>query len=141
MRNFRTVAAGPARRARRPGAVVAGPTVASNAEQSKAQRVINEVPPAGHQVAYNAFRLKGKVGTRRLDGTLLPFQRQGDDDQEGVQAPASGRPSSKVKTNDKGVFKTRLFVPDKGRWKWRSRSRALQRFGNTKGKVWTLFFD
>ena len=47
----------------------------------------------------------------------------------------------KVKTNDSGVFKTRIYAPDKGRWKWRSKVDHSGGYGNTKGKVWTLYFD
>ena len=47
----------------------------------------------------------------------------------------------KVKTNDSGVFKTRIYAPDKGRWKWRSKVDHSDGYGNTKGKVWTLYFD
>ena len=46
----------------------------------------------------------------------------------------------KVKTNDYGIFKTRIYAPEQGRWKWRSKVDHSNGYGNTKGKVWTLYF-
>ena len=46
----------------------------------------------------------------------------------------------KVKTNDNGVFKTRIYAPERGRWKWRSKVDHSNGYGNTKGEIWTLFF-
>ncbi|WP_457206101.1 hypothetical protein [Nocardioides sp. P5_C9_2] len=139
MRNPRTVAAGLMAALVGLGAVVAGPTVASNAEQSKAQRVITETPPAGHQVAYNAFRLKGKVENPQVDGTLLPFQGKVLLTKKACK-PCKFKTVRKVKVNDKGVFKARLTVPDKGRWKWRIKVKGNSTYATTYGEKWTLFF-
>lgn len=139
MRNFRTVAAGMLAALVGLGAVVAGPTVASNAEQSKAQRVITETPPAGHQVAYNAFRLKGKVENPQVDGTLLPFQGKVLLTKKACKT-CKFKTVRKVKVNDKGVFKARLTVPDKGRWKWRVKVKGNSTYATTYGEKWTLFF-
>ena len=140
MRNFRTVAAGMLAALVGLGAVVAGPTVASNAEQSKAQRVITETPPAGHQVAYNAFRLKGKVQNPQVDGTLLPFQGKVLLTKKACKTCAF-KTVRKVKVNDKGVFKARLTVPDRGRWTWRVKVKGNSTYKTTTGEKWTLFFD
>ena len=73
MGTFRTVATGLLATLVGLGAVVAGPTSASTA-QAKPERVITETPPGQKQVAYNAFRLKGKVENPQADGTLVQFQ-------------------------------------------------------------------
>ena len=103
--------------------LLVGGLSASAGAGSLPKRIIDEVPPRTKQVSYNAFKLKGTVSEPQVDGTLLPYAGQ------------------KVKTNDSGVFKTRIYAPDKGRWKWRSKVDHSNGFGNTKGKVWTLYFD
>ena len=116
MRIFRTVATGllatlvglgPSSPARPPRAT----------PQAKPERIITEMPPDEKQVAYNAFRLKGKVENPQADGTLLPFQGKVLLTKKACKT-CKFRTVRKVKVNDKGVFKARLTVPDRGRWKW-----------------------
>ena len=111
MRIFRTVATGLLATLVGLGVAVAGPTTASNA-QAKVERVITERPPK--QVAYNAFRLKGKVENPQVDGTLLPFQGKVMLTKKACKT-CKFKTVRKVKVNDKGVFKTRLTVPARGR--------------------------
>ena len=105
------------------------------------ERIIDEVPPGDHQVSYNAFKLKGTVSEPQADGTLLPYANQKVKILKKACGSCKWKTVKKVKTNDSGVFKTRIFAPDKGRWKWRSKVDHSNGFGNTKGKVWTLYFD
>lgn len=105
------------------------------------KRIIDELPPGENQVTYNAFKLKGTVTEPQADGvTVLPYVGKVK-----IMKKACGscrwRTVMKVRTNDSGVFKTRIFAPDKGRWKWRSKVDHSDGYSNTKGKVWTLFFD
>ncbi len=108
---------------------------------SAPKRIIEEESPRDHQVSYNAFKLKGVVSEPQLDGTVLPYANQ----QVKILKKACGsckwKTVKKVKTNDNGVFKTRIFAPEKGRWKWRSKVDHSNGYGNTKGTVWTLYFD
>ena len=138
MRTFRTVTTGLAATIVGLGVVVAGPTAASNAA-SKPQRIISEVPPADHQVAYNAFRLKGTVSNPQVDGTVLPFQGKVLLTKKACKG-CKFKTVRKVKVNDKGVFKARLTVPDKGRWKWRVKVKGNSTYATTYGEKWTLFF-
>jgi hypothetical protein len=117
------------------GALSTGATAGSLPE-----RIIDETPPGNKQVSYNAFKLKGSVMEPQLDGTLLPYANQ----QVKILKKACGtckwKTVKKIKTDDAGVFKTRIFAPEKGRWKWRSKVDHSNGFGNTKGKIWTLYF-
>ena len=105
------------------------------------KRIIEEVNPDTKQVSYNAFKLKGTVMEPQLDGTLLPYANQKVKILKKKCGTCKWKVVKKVKTNDSGVFKTRIFAPDRGRWKWRSKVDHSNGFGNTKGKIWTLYFD
>ncbi|WP_107774866.1 hypothetical protein [Nocardioides sediminis] len=137
MRIFRTVATGLLAGLVGLGAVVAGPTAASNAEQSKPKRIITEKAPK--QVAYDAFRLKGKVENPQVDGTLLPFQGKVLLTKKACKK-CKFKTVRKIKVNEKGVFKARLGVPDRGRWKWRVKVKSNATYATTYGEKWTLFF-
>jgi hypothetical protein len=137
MRIFRTVATGLLATLVGLGVAVAGPTTASNA-QAKVERVITERPPK--QVSYNAFRLKGKVENPQVDGTLLPFQGKVMLTKKACKT-CKFKTVRKVKVNDKGVFKTRLTVPARGRWVWRVKVKSNSTYKTTLGEKWTLFFD
>ena len=139
MRTFRTVATGLLASFVGLAAVVAGPAIASNAQQAKPERIITETPPAEKQVAYNAFRLKGKVENPQVDGTLLPFQGKVLLTKKACKT-CKFRTVRKIKVNDKGVFKARLTVPDRGRWKWQVKVKGNSTYATTKGEKWTLFF-
>ena len=108
---------------------------------SAPKRIIEEESPRDHQVSYNAFKLKGVVTEPQLDGTVLPYANQKVKILKKACGSCKWKTVKKVKTNDNGVFKTRIFAPEKGRWKWRSKVDHSNGYGNTKGKVWTLYFD
>ena len=123
-------------------ALLVGGVLATGATAgSLPERIIDEVPPGDKQVSYNAFKLKGTVMEPQADGTLLPYANQKVKILKKACGSCKWKTVKKVKTNDSGVFKTRIFAPDKGRWKWRSKVDHSNGFGNTKGKVWTLYFD
>lgn len=136
MGTFRTVATGLVASLVGVAAVVAGPTTASSAG-SKPERIITETPPK--QVAYDAFRLKGKVEDPQADGTLLPYQGKVLLTKKACRT-CKFRTVRKLKVNDKGVFKARLTVPDRGRWKWQVKVKGNDTYATTKGEKWTLFF-
>lgn len=107
---------------------------------SSPKRIIDEVPPKNHQVSYNAFKLKGTVTEPQLDGSVLPYAEQKVKILKKKCSTCKWKVVKKVKTNDRGIFKTRIYAPERGRWKWRSKVDHSNGYGNTKGKVWTLFF-
>ncbi len=135
MRTFRVLAAFVA------ALLVSGALSTGATAGSLPKRIIDEVPPATKQVSYNAFKLKGTVMEPQVDGTLLPYANQKVKILKKKCGSCKWKTVKKVKTNDSGVFKTRIYAPDRGRWKWRSKVDHSGGFGNTKGKVWTLFFD
>jgi hypothetical protein len=135
MRTFRTVLA-----ALVAALLVAGVLSTSASAGSQPKRIIDEVPPDTKQVSYNAFKLKGTVMEPQLDGTMLPYANQQVKILKKKCGSCKWKTVKKVKTNDSGVFKTRIYAPEKGRWKWRSKVDHSNGYGNTKGEVWTLFF-
>jgi hypothetical protein len=121
--------------------LVAGVLSASASAGSQPKRIIDEVPPDTKQVSYNAFKLKGTVMEPQLDGTLLPYANQQVKILKKKCGSCKWKTVKKIKTNDSGVFKTRIYAPERGRWKWRSKVDHSNGYGNTKGEVWTLYFD
>ena len=98
------------------------------------------MPPKTKQVSYNAFKLKGTVTEPQLDGTLLPYANQKVKILKKKCGPASGRPSRRSRPTTTASSRPGSTRPSSGRWKWRSKVDHSNGFGNTKGKVWTLFF-
>jgi hypothetical protein len=121
--------------------LVAGVLSASASAGSQPKRIIDEIPPDTKQVSYNAFKLKGTVMEPQLDGTLLPYANQQVKILKKKCGTCKWKTVKKIKTNDSGVFKTRIYAPERGRWKWRSKVDHSNGYGNTKGEVWTLYFD
>ena len=120
--------------------LVAGAFSVSATAGSLPKRVIEEIPPGDQQVSYNAFKLKGTVSEPQADGTLLPYANQKVKILKKACGSCKWKTVKKIKTNDRGVFKTRIFAPERGRWKWRSKVDNSNGYGNTKGKIWTLYF-
>ena len=121
--------------------LVVGSVSVSATAGSSPKRIIDEEPPRDHQVSYNAFKLKGTVSEPQLDGTLLPYANQKVKILKKKCGTCKWKTVKKIKTDDAGVFKTRIYAPERGRWKWRSKVDHSNGYGNTKGKVWTLYFD
>ena len=136
MRKFRAVLAALV------AALLVGGGLATGASAgSLPQRIIDEVPPGNKQVSYNAFKLKGTVMEPQVDGTLLPYADQKVKILKKACGSCKWKTVKKIKTDETGAFKTKIYAPQKGRWKWRSKVDHSNGFGNTKGKVWTLYFD
>ena len=135
MRIFRAVLAAFVAALLMSGALSTGATAGSLPE-----RIIDEVPPGDKQVSYNAFKLKGTVSEPQADGTLLPYANQKVKILKKTCGTCKWKTVKKIKTDDAGVFKTRIYAPEKGRWKWRSKVDHSNGYSNTKGKVWTLYF-
>ena len=121
--------------------LVGGVLAAGAAAGSLPKRIIDEVPPGTKQVSYNAFKLKGTVMEPQADGTLLPYAEQRVKILKKKCGTCKWKTVKKIKTDETGAFKTRIYAPEKGRWKWRSKVDHSNGYGNTKGKVWTLYFD
>lgn len=119
--------------------LVAATSVGAGAS-SLPKRIIEEQSPNDHQVTYNAFRLKGTVSEPQLDGTLLPYAEQQVKILKKSCGTCKWKVVKKVKTDESGVFKTRIYAPDRGNWKWRSKVDHSNGYSNTKGQIWTLYF-
>ena len=135
MRMFRTVLA-----ALVAALLVTGALSMSASAGSTPKRIIDEDSPRSHQVSYNAFKLKGTVTEPQLDGTALPYANQPVKILKKKCGTCAWKVVKLVKTNDYGIFKTRIYAPEQGRWKWRSKVDHSNGYGNTKGQVWTLYF-
>jgi hypothetical protein len=120
--------------------LVTGALSVSASAGSSVKRIIDEEPPRDHQVSYNAFKLKGTVTEPQLDGTALPYANQKVQILKKTCGSCAWKTVKTVKTNDSGVFKTKIYAPEKGAWRWRSKVKHSNGYGNTKGNVWTLYF-
>jgi hypothetical protein len=120
--------------------LVAGVLSTSAVAGSSPKRVIEEKPPRQHQVSYTAFKLIGHVYEPQLDGTLVPYAQQKVKIQKKTCGTCKWKVVKSVRTNDNGAYRTKIYAPLKGRWKWRSKVEHSGGYGNTKGEVWTLFF-
>ncbi|MBS2939607.1 hypothetical protein KDN32_17850 [Nocardioides sp. J2M5] len=119
--------------------LVMGALSTSASAGSAPKRVLDERPPK--QVTYKAFKLKGVVSEPQADGTLLPYANQKVKILKKACAKCKWKVAKKIKTDASGTYKTKLYAPEKGRWKWRTKIDHSNGYGNTKGKVWTLYFD
>jgi hypothetical protein len=116
----------------------------AQADQALPKRTITEQPPGDHQLNFNTFLLKGTVTELQADGvTYLPYVEKTVQLQKKACATKAcpWKTVKKTKTNELGKYRTKIFAPREGRWKWRVKVKASNGFGTTKGEVWTLFFD
>jgi hypothetical protein len=141
MRIIRTVIAGLLAALLGLSAFAAAPV---QADQALPKRTITEEPPGDHQLNFNTFKLKGVVTEVQVDGvTYLPYADKTVQLQKKACAKASckWKTVNKVKTDETGKYKTKIFAPRTGRWKWRVKVKASHGYATTKGEIWTLFFS
>lgn len=115
----------------------------AQADQALPKRTITEQDPNEHQIDFNAFRLKGTVTEVQADGvSYLPYAEKRVQLQKKACPKQScrWRTVRQFKTNDSGAFKTKIFAPRTGRWKWRVKVKGSNGYATTKGETWTLFF-
>lgn len=115
----------------------------AQADQALPKRTITEQDPNEHQIDFNAFRLKGTVTELQADGvSYLPYAEKRVQLQKKACPKQScrWRTVRQFKTNDSGAFKTKIFAPRTGRWKWRVKVKGSNGYATTKGETWTLFF-
>lgn len=120
--------------------LVTGALSAGASAGSAPKRIIDERAPKNHQVSYNAFKLKGTVTEPQADGTVLPYADKKVKILKKKCGSCKWKVAKKVKTNDRGIFKTRIYAPEKGTWRWRSKVEHSNGYGNTKGQIWYLHF-
>jgi hypothetical protein len=145
MRIIRTVIAGLLAALLGLSAFAAAPVQADQAQSARAlpKRTITEVPPdKEQQVDFNAFKLNGVVTELQADGvTYLPYIGKVQLQKKACAKGCNWRTVKKVKTDETGKYRTKIFVPLKGVWKWRVKVKASNGFGTTKGNVWTAAFE
>lgn len=117
-------------------------TTPAQASQSLPKRTLVEQAPDEHQVSFNAFKLKGTVTELQADGiTVLPYAKKKVQLQKKACAKGCNwKTVQKIKTNEAGKYKTKIFAPRNGRWKWRVKVKGSNGFSTTKGEAWILFF-
>ena len=115
-------------------------TVAPAGAADLPKRVIAEEDPGDNKVSFNAFKLKGNVTQPLVDGTVAPYVDGVVKLQKKKCGDCSWKTVKKLRTNDNGTFKTRIYAPRDGRWKWRVKVPASDGYATTKGKTWTLYF-
>ncbi|PVG82535.1 hypothetical protein DDE18_13915 [Nocardioides gansuensis] len=116
----------------------------AHADSSLPKRVITEEPPGDHQVTYNAFKLKGKVENPVVDAagtvTYTPYADSKIQLQKKACKKCNWRTVKKFRTDESGIYKTRIYAPKSGRWKWRVKVKGSDGYATTKGTAWTLYF-
>jgi hypothetical protein len=140
MRMIRTVIAGLLAALLGLSAFAAAPV---QADQSLPKRTITEVAPGDNQINFNTFKLNGTVTELQADGvTYLPYLGKVQ-----LQKKECAKPSCKwktvkqVTTDETGKYKTKIYAPRTGRWKWRVKVSGSNGYATTKGETWTLFFS
>ncbi|UUZ60734.1 hypothetical protein [Nocardioides sp. B-3] len=113
------------------------------ADRALPKRIITEVPPdAKQQVDFNAFKLNGTVTEPQADPAVAPVPYLGKVQlQKKACKACNWRTVKKVKTDETGKYRTKIFVPQKGVWKWRVKVKASNGYGTTKGEIWTAAFE
>jgi preprotein translocase subunit YajC len=112
----------------------------AQAKAGSEARVVDEPDPRDRIVAYNAVQLKGTVKQLGADAvTLEPSVGVKVRIQKKACRGCNWKTVKKVKTNKKGVYKTRLFSPIKGVWRWRSYIKPTTQYKAHKGRAWTLY--
>ncbi|WP_310526574.1 hypothetical protein [Nocardioides sp.] len=141
MRIIRTVIAGLLAALLGLSAFAAAPV---QADQALPKRTITEEPPGDHQINFNTFKLKGSVLELQADGvTYLAYAAQKVQLQKKScpQQSCHWKTVDQVTTDAAGKYKTKIFAPRTGRWKWRVKVKASNGYATTKGEIWTLFFS
>jgi len=113
----------------------------SGAERAlKLERILEEKPPADHQVSVNAFLLKGTVLEPQLDGiTVLPYVGKVMV-QKKTCKKCKWKTVKKTKTSSEGKYKAKIYAPLRGRWKWRAKIKGNSTYKTMSGESWTLGF-
>ena len=113
------------------------------ADQALPKRTITEVPPdKEQQIDFNAFKLNGVVTELQADGvTYLPYSGKVQLQKKACAKGCNWKTVKQVKTDATGKYRTKIFVPQKGIWKWRVKVKASNGYGTTKGQVWTAAFE
>lgn len=117
--------------------VVSGPAQAAK----KLDRVLEEEDPRDNTLTYNAKLLKGIVTLPQVDGTVLPYANGKVLIQKKKCGKCKWKVVQKIKTKANGKYKTRIFVPKTGVWKWRVYIKGNATYAATKGNAWNLYFD
>ncbi len=115
-------------------------TVAPAGAAAGVKRIIEEENPNDAQVTFSAFKLKGNITQPLADGTVTPYADGTVKLQKKTCGTCKWKTTKKIRTNDNGTFKTRIFAPREGRWKWRVKVPASEGFATTVGNTWTATF-
>ncbi|MCW2832099.1 MAG: hypothetical protein JWN68_52 [Nocardioides sp.] len=115
----------------------------AQADQALPKRTITEQPPADHQINFNTFKLKGTITEVQADGvTYLAYAEKTVQLQKKACAKGcSWKTVKKFKTDEAGKYKTNIFAPREGVWKWRVKVKASNGYGTTKGTAWATGFN
>ena len=111
-------------------------TAPAQAGSDLPERTLIERELDGHQKDYKTIILKGRVEELQADGTSLPYAKGKVLLQKKTCKACNWKPNKLMKTNERGVYVSRIGVPLKGRWYWRVRVKASDGFGTTEGRVW-----
>lgn len=96
-----------------------------------------EITQKRKQVDFSVFKFTGKIENPQADGvTMLPYVGKFKLKKKACNT-CKFKTVKKLKTNDQGKFKTKIYAPKKGRWKWRIVVPSSEGYAKTEG---TAFF-
>jgi len=119
-----------------PVALVAAP--ADAATNAKPKRVITESDPRETRVAPLRYRLSGTAQQPLANGTLAPYAKKPVRIQLKKCVKCKWVTKRTLTTNDKGRYVTRIEIPRKGRWWWRSSIKGNKTYAVTHGRSWLV---
>jgi hypothetical protein len=105
---------------------------------TKPKRTLVEQPIK--EVAIRTFVMKGQVTELQADGiTELPYRGKVQFQRKDCRK-CPWKTQKTVKTNKRGVYKSRVYAPRTGRWKWRVRVPGSDGFRATVGRgIWLYY--
>ncbi|WP_104105626.1 hypothetical protein [Nocardioides sp. 616] len=111
------------------GTSLLGPATAHARNTDNPKRIV-EVN-AEKKLDYRSFRYKGTVEALPNGKVLLEKKSCGK---------CKWKTVKKLKTNDAGKFRTKIFTPNKGKWLWRTRVNAQGGYARSYSRKIATFF-
>lgn len=107
---------------------------------TKTPWILTETDPNDHKLSWNAFRMKGSVSEVGADGIAVPYAKGKVMVQKKACGKCKWKTIKKIKTNDSGAYRTRIFASTTDTWRWRVRVKGDETHKATKGRSWALIF-
>lgn len=138
MRNLRTIVSAVLVAVMSLGGVALVSSPSHAATTAKPKRVITEADPRNDRVGPLTYRFTGQAKQPLADGTLAPYAKKKVQIQLKKCATCKWKTQKVLTTGTSGRYKTRIAIPRKGRWWWRSMIKADRTYATTFGRSWLV---